>query len=61
MKAEFGLPEAAFLAHLQIKSITGKFTLAHKTELDNNLMLAITKRGTALSIYKILLLASLIH
>lgn len=50
--------EAAFLADLQIKSITSKFTLAHKTELDNNLMSAITKRGTTSSIYKILLLAS---
>lgn len=29
VKAEFGLPEAAFLAYLQIKSITSKFTLAH--------------------------------
>ena len=58
VKAEFGLPEAAFLAYLQIKSVTNKFTLAHKTELDNNLMSAITKRGTTSSIHKILLLAS---
>lgn len=29
VKAAFGLPEAAFLAYLQIKSITSKFTLAH--------------------------------
>lgn len=58
VKAEFSLPESAFLAYLQIKSIISKrlhdsVTPAFKTELDQSLRLAVIKRGTTSSIYKL--------